>query len=294
MGEALDSLTRINLDDLVGAFGWNQRGPAARLARWLFHEPAQSFARQMLTFDAETGQRGLVEAARRTERLHVRDVRVYGAEHLPEGAFLALSNHPGLTDTLALFAALRRPDLRVIALDRPFLVALGNVSRQLFYLPESPQERVGLVRQVARHLKNGGAVLTFPAGRNEPDPQVYAGAAAALEQWLESAEVFVSLAPGTPIVPVCVRGVTWERASHNFLAGLRRRPDDHQLLASALQLLWQSTLGIPPVTVRVQIGRPIYASGRGTSSRPSLHEMVLEAMRSLIEGAPQGEGVSVL
>ena len=35
---------------------------------------------------------------------------------------------------------------------------------------------MSLVRDVARHLRAGGAVLTFPAGHNEPDPDVHPGA----------------------------------------------------------------------------------------------------------------------
>jgi 1-acyl-sn-glycerol-3-phosphate acyltransferase len=292
--ERLEVLTRINLDDLVGAFGWKPTATAARLARALFHGPARAFARQMLTFDDNAGQHGLAAAARSAERLQVRDVRVYGADHLPAGGFLALSNHPGLTDTLALFAALDRPDLRVIALHRPFLLTLVNVSRHLLYLSESANERVALVREVGRHLRNGGAVLTFPAGRNEPDPQVYAGAVATLPDWTQSAEVFVRLAPGSPIVPVCVRGVSWEKIANHPLTRLRRLPDDRQLLASALQLLWQSAVGRPPITVRVQIGQPILAADRTTTGISSLHEALLGAMRDLIENPPTGEGRSAL
>src|SRR5512137_1621139 len=113
--DQLRTLTNINLDDLVGAFGWQDRPRLSWLARALFQSPARAFARQMLDFDRNIQDLGLVEAARITERLHVRDVQIYGAENIPSGPFLALSNHPGMTDTLALFASLRRNDLRAIA-----------------------------------------------------------------------------------------------------------------------------------------------------------------------------------
>jgi 1-acyl-sn-glycerol-3-phosphate acyltransferase len=292
--ERLQALTRINLDDLMGAFGWKPTTASARLACAIFHVPARAFARQMLTLDDNTGKHGLVIAARAAERLQVQDVRVHGLDRLPAGGFLALANHPGLTDTLALFAALGRTDLRVIALHRPFLVTLVNISRQLLYLQESANERVALVREVGRHLRNGGAVLTFPAGRNEPDPQAYRGAVAALAGWTPSAEVFVRLAPGSPIVPVCVRGVTWTKAANHPLTRLRRLQEDRQLLASALQLLWQSAVGRPPITVHVQIGQPIYAARGGVNGFSSIHEAVLREMRVLIENPPAGAGQSVL
>ena len=60
----------------------------------------------MIDFDLMAGIRGLAEAARITERLYVRELRVFGADRLPDSAFLALANHPGMTDTLALFCRL--------------------------------------------------------------------------------------------------------------------------------------------------------------------------------------------
>lgn len=294
MSQRLSSLTNINLDDLVGAFGWQNHPVLAAVARRVFGGVAQRFACEMLEFDANTGEHGLVEAARRTERLHVRDVRVFGADRLPSGRFLALSNHPGMTDTLALFAALNRPDLHVIALDRPFLLSLSNISEHLFYLSDQPGNRVLVVRQVARYLGNGGALLSFPAGHNEPDPDVYAGAVDSLKTWIDSAGVFVRLVPNTPVIPVCVRSVTWPRTAHHPLARLRRRRDDQQLLGSALQLLAHLTLRARPVSVRVQIGNPIVVGDRKVFDSAALHEAVLAEMKQLIETPMQGAGVSAL
>src|SRR5512143_1982141 len=159
-----ESLTEINLDDLVRAFGWQDQPRLARMARTVFRKTASDFAAQMLGFDEAIGVRGLAEAACITERLYARDVQVYGAERLPGGPCIILSNHPGMTDTLALFAALARPDLRVIALDRPFLPSLPTLTRHLDFLTSRPDERVSLVRRVHRHLLGGGSILTFPAG----------------------------------------------------------------------------------------------------------------------------------
>jgi 1-acyl-sn-glycerol-3-phosphate acyltransferase len=144
--DQLQAITEINLDDLVGAFGLKRHLRLSALARRVFRLPARAFARQMLEFDENTARHGLVEAARFTVRLHVRDVRVHGAENIPTGAVLVVSNHPGMTDTLVLFASLGRPDLHAIALARPFLLSLGNLSRRLLFLDENSPQRVGLVR----------------------------------------------------------------------------------------------------------------------------------------------------
>jgi 1-acyl-sn-glycerol-3-phosphate acyltransferase len=295
MSNALDSLTQINLNDLVNAFGWQDQQLLASLVRAAFRTTARDFARQMLAFDAAIGAHGLAEAACLSEKLYVRDVRVFGAEFLPaDGPCLFLANHPGMTDSLALFAALARPDLRVIALDRPFLLSLPNLSRQLYYLRDAPHERVALVRRVHRHLRAGGSVLTFPAGHNEPDPDTYPGAVASLQSWTDSVGVFVRLAPETAVVPVSVRGVSWEKTVRNPLARLRRSMDDQQLLASAMQLLSNVALHIRPVTVRIQIGEPIYASALRSTETAVIHQAVLRSMQSLIERAPAGEGESAL
>ncbi len=294
MPSSLDALTQINLDDLVNAFGWKNHARLARPLRRLFLGPARLFAQQILDFDAAIGANGLTEASRRIERLYVRDVRVFSADRIPAGPVLALANHPGLTDTLALFCALRRDDLKIIALDRPFLQSLPNISDQLFYVTDDSSERVSLVRRVSGHLRAGGAALTFPAGHTEPDPDMYDGAVDALQHWTDSVGVFIRLAPETAVLPICVRGVTWNVAAHHPLTRLRRTHDDQQLFASALQLLSHLVLKTRPVTVNVQIGRPITVKDLGTTDTRVIHQAVLVEMKRLIENPPEGEGVSAL
>ena len=294
MVSPLEALTNINLEDLVNAFGGQGHPFMERLVRRLFFRPAQTFAQQMLNFDSSIPVNGFADAACLAERSYVRVVSVFGADRLPTGPFLALSNHPGVTDTLAVIAALGRADLKVIALNRPFLLSLPNLSKQLFFVTDNPNERVALVRRVSMHLRNGGSVLTFPAGHNEPDPDIYPGAVESLSSWLESAGVFIRLAPETAVVPVCVRGVTWDKTAHHPLTHLRRTFDDQQLLASAMQLLSHVMLNTRPVTVRVQIGRPITVRDLGSTDARVIHQFLLSEMKDLIENPPQGIGQDIL
>src|SRR5512143_3151829 len=133
MPNALQALAQINLDDLINAFGWQDQPFLARLVRTVFFKTAQDFARQMLAFDSAIAARGLAEAACMTEQNYVRAVRLYGADCIPSEPAIYLAIHPGMTDTLALMAALMVPELRIIALDRPFLLSLPNVKQQLFF-----------------------------------------------------------------------------------------------------------------------------------------------------------------
>ena len=248
----------------------------------------------MLEFDTAVGERGLIDASRLALKHYVRDVRVFGLERMPDSAFLALSNHPGMTDTLALFAALNRPNLKIIALDRPFLMALPNTSRQLFYLKDDPASRMALVRQVSGHLRGGGAALTFPAGEIEPDPNVYPGAVDALQTWTDSVGVFVRMAPDTVILPVLVRNVIWDKTAKHPLLKVKKTREEREKLAAALQLLAMVMWNVKPVTVTVQIGKPIDPKKIGTTDTQVIHQAVLSEMKSLIENPPEGDGVSVL
>jgi len=290
----LDTLTQINLDDLVSSFGWQDRPMLARLLRILFRSPARTFAQQMVDFDAAVGRVGLVEAARGLQSQYARQVTVHGADLLPDSAFLALSNHPGMTDTLSLFLALARPDLKIIALDRPFLTALPEMSKQLFYVRDDPAARMGLVRQVSAHLKNGGAALTFPAGHIEPDPNIYPGALESLNDWTDSVGVFVRMAPKTAVVPVLVRGVIWERTARHWLARLKKDREERERLAAALQLLAHVAFRQKDVHVQVQIGRPIRTQELGSRETAVIHQAVLAEMRRLIQNPPTGDGIPLL
>ncbi len=289
------TLTQINLDDLVASFGWQESPLPAGLLRHVFYRPARKFARQMLDFDALVGRVGLSEASARTLRGYVKQVRVFGRGDIPEsGPLLVLSNHPGMADTLALFAALRRPDLRIIAVRRPFLQSLTETTKTLFYISDDPAERMGAVRRVSAHLKAGGAALTFPAGQIEPDPAVYPGALESLDAWTNSAGVFVRFAPETRILPVLVSGVLWGKAVHYPLAQLKKPGPEREKLGAAFQLLAQILFDVKPVTVTVRIGKPFCAGEIGSTEVRAVHAKVLEQMRGLLQNPPEGEGGLIL
>ncbi|MBI5932120.1 MAG: 1-acyl-sn-glycerol-3-phosphate acyltransferase [Chloroflexi bacterium] len=290
----LDLLAEINLDDLVSSFGWTDRPRLSRLLHFLFLRPARDFAADMLTFDSSVGTRGLPEASRLLLKKYTSSLRVYGLENIPASSALFLSNHPGMADTLALFVALNRPDLKIIALDRPFLNALPNTEKRLFYVKDDSASRITLVRQVASHLRTGGAALTFPAGHIEPDPDERPGAAASLHDWTDSVGVFLRMSPETPVVPVLVRGVVRIKSARHPLVKLRKTQEERGRLAAAFQLLAHVVFKQKDVDVRVQIGRPIYARELGSTETQVIHQAVLEGMRRLIEEEPHEEGTSML
>jgi 1-acyl-sn-glycerol-3-phosphate acyltransferase len=296
MPSPLDTLTQINLDDLVTAFGWEHQPFLASLLRTTFARPARKFAGQVVDFDREVGESNLAEASRQLMRRHyVRDVRVHGQENVPvTGPVLFLANHPGMADTISLFAAINRPDLKIIALQRPFLASLPNTTRQLFFIDDDPAKRLNAVRQVSTHLRECGSVLTFPAGEIEPDPDVYAGALEALDTWTDSAGVFLRFAREAKIVPVLVSGVIWDKAARHWISRLKRTRLEREKLAAALQLLMLITRNARPNVVHVRFARPITLNEAGSTEAAIIHQIVIDRMRELIQHPSRDDGVSGL
>lgn len=249
------ALVEINIEDMLVSFGIQKWRFGRWLAKRLFDYPARKFARHVLDFDRGVAESGLTGGSQRILPEYVRSLTISGQENLPQnGAVLILSNHPGMADTLALFAALRRPDLRILAAERPFLRALPATAGYLFFVPEAEQHRGEVIRQTAAHLRAGGAVLTFPAGKIEPDPKILPGALESLNEWSISTGLFVRLIPGLPVLPVLVSGVIAAPSLRHPLTSLRRRVEDQRRLAATLQILMREFFPTQwPVDVRVDI-----------------------------------------
>lgn len=302
--EQVELLTRACTDDLVEAFGlyrtWTASSRAAadtgtvlqrlatRAAAPLCRVPARRLAGQVAAYDELVGEGGLAAGGSWAVGRLSRSLSVEGAEGIPrEGPVLMVSNHPGLADSLSLFAALPREDLRVIAAERAFLQALPNTSRYLIPVEDRPGARpsgLGGLRTAARHLKAGGALLNFPRGGIEPDPASMSGARDSLSGWRESLEVFLRLAPEATVVPAIVSGVVSPTALANPLLRLRRRPEDRRWLAASLQMLAPA---LRDVHTEVRFGSPVY---RGAQEVAEVREEVLGEAGRLIRLAEVSGG----
>ena len=279
-GDRVEVLARACAEDLISAFGLGGLGPGAlrSLLELLSSVPARRLAGQVATYDEIVGDAGLPAGGSWALERMARGVVVEGAKGVPvEGPLLVVSNHPGLADAVALFAAMPRGDLRVIAAERPFLDALPNTSRALIPVSDGPSGRSRAVRAAARHLRSGGAVITFPGGRIEPDPAVLPGASEALDNWSGSVDLFARLVPGLAVVPAVVSGVISPSALRNPLALVRRDPRDRRWLSATLQMLVPA---LRDVTTRVAFGPPLRADDEVPVSRRTVGEA-----RRLIEAA---------
>ena len=269
----LEAITRVCVDDLLSAFGLGGVSRGRLPLELVSRIPARRLARQIAVYDGIVGEQGLAAGGAWALERMSRGAQVGGGENVPrEGPLLLVSNHPGLADAVALFAATPRTDLRVVASERPLLEALPNTSRHLLTVPETSPGRFGLVRAATQHLRRGGAVLTFPGGRIEPDPAALPGAVEALDRWSASVDLFARLTPGLAIVPAVVSGVISPAALRNPLTRLRRRRRDREWLAATLQML---TPTLRDVTVRVEFGSPVQAGpGAGDTVRAEMQRLL--------------------
>ena len=265
------------MDEVLSAFGLGNVKRGRLPLELVSGIPARRLARQVATYDGIVGESGLASGGAWALERMSRSAEIEGPENVPrEGPLLLVSNHPGLADAVALFAATPRADLRVVAAERPFLEALPNTSRYLIPVSEASPGRFGAVRAASRHMRYGGALLTFPGGEIEPDPAALPGAVGALERWSGSLELFARLVPDLTVVPAVVSGVISPAALHNPLILVRRRQKDRQWLAATIQML---TPALRNVTTRVSFGRPIRA---GDLPEKTVREAVLEEVRRLI------------
>ena len=168
--EQLNSLRDTSAVDLLRGLGAARAAPVlagvARLA-------VGRFVADLTEMDAAVARGGLAAAADVILSRYAGTVTIRGAGRVPpSGPLVVVANHAGTVDAMAVWRLLAaRDDLRIIALDRPFLRAVPHLASRLLYVKGDAHARTGLVRRAADHLRSGGAVLTFPAGTIEPDPR---------------------------------------------------------------------------------------------------------------------------
>jgi 1-acyl-sn-glycerol-3-phosphate acyltransferase len=259
--EQLDAVTRLNIEDLIASFKLDRIRCGRRLLELICWLPARRFAHQILAYEQMVGSCGLHVGASWIVHTFARRLEIYGAELVPRrGPLLVLSNHPGMSDAMALFTALCRADLKVIVAERKLLRLLPNISSHLVFIPEGEDEsrgRMSGMRAIAAHLRRGGAALIYPAGRIEPDPLVMPDAIDALANWSESVTLFARLAPETIVLPVAVGGTISAAALRNPIPRLYRKRRDREWAAATLQVLIPAYR--PPV-VRVVFAEPFHAA----------------------------------
>jgi hypothetical protein len=283
--EDIEDLIAINCKDLLQAFGIGERFRGRAALMGLVRPLAKRFAHQVLAYDTNVGRSGLSAATQAYLHHNVGSVEYSGLEHVqhsPEdGPLLIASNHPGMSDALALFAILKLDNLRVIARDRDFLRAMPNIMSHLLIVSDVESERIRATRAVSGLLKAGHPVLTFPAGKIEPDPASMPGAVESLASWSSSLDLFARLVPNVRVVPVIVRGVISQEALRNPIIRVRRDAKDRNWLAATLQIVVRAYQN---VQVRVSLGEPVRLAQLHTDE--TMTQAITRSAKQLIENPP--------
>jgi len=240
-----EELVDLCVEDLRAAFKLPRIPALLRALR----PPARRFADEILEFDAEVGHRGILGGAQFILNRFSGSVQVFGEEDVTSsGPVLLASNHPGMADAMAIWAKVGRPDLKTLAADKPLLRLLPNTLKNLILIDG---QGTHAIRETVAHLEQGGAVLTFPAGRIEPDPASAQGSENSILSWSSSVDLFVRQAPATRVHPVVVSGVISTAALANPFLRFIRNPADRAWAAATLQVLRP---GLRRVPIEVRIG----------------------------------------
>jgi hypothetical protein len=232
------------LDEIFKALGMPPETWFSKLLEPLVWIPAHRFAELGAKFDEYVARTNFSEASRWVLPRFVQNIEVKEAENIPpEGPLLIAANHPGTYDVLAIAASLPRPDLKIIASARPFIVGLPSTARHLIYTTLNSHERMTVIRAAIRHLKENGALLIFPGGNIEPDPAILPGAEESLASWSPSLEIMLRRVPQTRVLVAIVSGVLAPECLRSPLTRLHHQLRDRQRVAEFIQVIQQMLFG---------------------------------------------------
>lgn len=258
-----DELVEALYKDIRRALGLHPNSWASRVLLAGLRPAASRFARYALEFDRIVADRGFPAAADWASSLIFRQVRVLGTERVPtEGPLLIASNHPGTADSLAITAALNRKDLKIIASNMPVIRNLPFTSRHVIFasLPGSNQRMV-VIREAVRHLKENGALLIFPSGRVDPDPSVLSGAETTFDYWSSSIGLMLRSVPETRVQVCIASGVLAPLSLRNPLSLFQRGKMEKQRAAEIFQTVQQVIFPRSVnLTANVMLGHPFRVS----------------------------------
>lgn len=280
----LQQLINISTQELINLLGWQSFPTGRWIAKNIFRVGVRRFVRHADQYNHGIEKYGWAKANQYAAQKYMQSLDLYGKEYIPpSGPILIASNHPSLYDFMAISAAADRDDLTILAYTRPFLHALPNVSAHIFHLSTDKNQRTQTLVKLIHWLKDGKAVLTFPAGVCEPDPKVMPGATLSLEKWQENLWMIARKVPDIQIIPTLVSGVMSSRILNSVF--VQHIPTLHQRIrvASTLQVMWQTITGRPLVSVRVDFSKPLTGEELLQSQNSwQINLTILAQMRSLV------------
>jgi 1-acyl-sn-glycerol-3-phosphate acyltransferase len=268
-------VARESAETLVGRVA----GVRDEVVRRLIGPVAHHVAGRFVPYDHARGESGLPDGSAWIVDDATGGLAVKGRDLVPaHGPLLVVANHPGLSDAVAILAALGREDAWIVTANYPFLRAMRLASRRFLFVSDDRGDRLSAFRRIVARLRAGETVIVFPAGNIELDPALSREAAlASLTTWSRSIELLARLARDTVVVPAAISGVVSRSAFDHPLAKRRGAAKERQRMATLLQL------ALPAYRanrVSIRFGAPIVPR-----VGYDVHTAVIDAMRALIGAA---------
>jgi hypothetical protein len=260
-----EQLTLVNdlrerlIEDVLKYFN----GPASSWLRHLFRPfitpPADRFARIAVQFEAYLAKLGIHDATRRILPNFISGMEVNSNADVPrQGPLLVVSNHPGTIDSITIAANIPRDDLKIVASGFSFLRGLPLTTERLIFASSDIQERMLVIRRMVRHLRDGGALLIFPSGTIDPDPEILPGAPEALSRWSPSIELVLRTVPQTQVLVTIVSGVISWQAFRHPITHIRKSINERQKIAEVVQVIQSISMQRKALlTPKITIGSPL-------------------------------------
>ncbi|NVN92137.1 MAG: 1-acyl-sn-glycerol-3-phosphate acyltransferase [Desulfuromonadales bacterium] len=127
-------------------------------------------------------------------------VTLYGAEHLPPGPVIFMSNHQSGFDIPTLLASLPRETCWIVKKELFDIPVFGNAMRRGGYIPldrRAPHQALKSMEKAVGIIRSGTSVVIFPEGTRSTDFRLLP---------FKRGGFMLALRSGAPVVPVTING----------------------------------------------------------------------------------------
>ncbi len=231
-------LRSVLVDEITRTLGFKGGGKMKPVIGFLSRRATNRLIEISLDINEEVDKGSLNSAFAKLLHLFSDPPIVRGVEDVPaKGPLLLTCNHPGTVDTAVLLSSVPRPDTKIISGYTPYTDNLVHIRKHLIYSTTDAHQRMSVVRESIRHLKDGGCLLLYPAGALEPDPAIIPGAIDYMKFWHRSVEIFVKRVPDIVVSPIVASHILLPRFYNHFIARMRKQQKDRQRAAEMLQIV---------------------------------------------------------
>lgn len=176
------------------------------------------------------------------------DINIVGAEKIPDGPVLFVSNHQSNFDIPLMMAFVNKPKSYIAKVELaniPLVSRWMKVGKCIFIDRENPRQSLKAINQGISILKSGHSMVIFPEGTRSKGPHM---------QEFKKGSLRLAIKSGVPIVPVTISG--------------------------SYKMMEANNGKIKPANVKITVSNPIYTDQLTKEEESGLSNRVYE----IIEG----------